>query len=139
MKKTSVKKYNSEDEEIFGEINILSLGKMLNSNKNIKSEYWIGNFEKKDLEDFENFRYFENGDEFIKIGCFIEGKQLSNEMYFIMAGETGFSKAPFNFKEFFELMLKCKGYLGWQYNILFPDTDNAIGMEFYLNEIFETK
>ena len=131
---TAIKKYDLEDEEIYGEINILSLGKLLNFDK--KLEQWTENFEEEELKDLEKFRSFDTHDEFIRMGFFLENNILSEEMYYLENGATGFGKSPFNFKKYFDLLLENKGFMGWQHNVLFPDNDNAKRMNHYINQLF---
>ncbi len=132
-----IKKYDNDDEQIYGEINIQPIEVMIHFDEKLKSEHWTGNFEKEELKDLENFRSFDIHDEFIRMGFFIINGELSEDLYFIESGNTGFSKAPFSFEEYFQMLIKYKGFLGWQYNILYKDTDDFERMEHYISQIFK--
>ena len=132
----ALEKYDAEDEIISGEINILPLEIMGVFDAQLRGNHWVGSFEDEELEDLESFRSIDIHDEFIRIGFLLENNVLAEDVYYIKSGTTGFGLAPFSLSEYFQRMFKYKGFSGWQYNILFPDTDNAARMEHYIKQLF---
>ncbi|AXG71521.1 hypothetical protein KORDIASMS9_03778 [Kordia sp. SMS9] len=133
---SNIQKFNHEDEQIYGDIEIYGLARMTTFDEKLLSEYWTGNMEPEELEDVQNFRYFNKHDEYLRLGFLIEDKKMSDEMYYIQEGTTGFAKAPFSFEEYVEAIFTYKGFLGFEYNMLYPETASNKRMQHYIKEIF---
>ncbi|EDP95963.1 hypothetical protein U8527_13740 [Kordia algicida OT-1] len=136
VENNQITKYSKEDEQVYGDINILDLAEMTAFDEKLLSEYWTRNMEAEELEDVKNFRYFNKHDEYLRLGFLVEDDIMSDEIYYIQEGTTGFAKAPFSFEEYLDTIFKFKGFLGFEYNMLYPETESNERMQHYIKEIF---
>ncbi|WP_160170103.1 hypothetical protein [Aquimarina megaterium] len=133
---SEIQKYDKNDEQLYGEININTLGKMVLFDSALDNEYWTANFEKDGWEDLKQFRVFEKHDEYRKVGFLIENNFIDTNLYSLEKGATGFSTFPLNFEEYLDKLIEFKGFLGWRYNIIDTKGEDYKRMIYYLNQIF---
>lgn len=124
---------NLEDEnEVCGLINIYPIEYMLMSDDRLK----LDSFTEDEKEDVENFRVFAFNDEYITFGLFLDGNKVTSDLYYIQEDSDGFSKPDLSLEEYLNQLLKNKGIIGWESNILYPNTHAFKRMNYYLDKIF---
>lgn len=120
---------------IAGEIRIASISDLLFPKLKITQQYQ-DQFLEDEVEDLQNFRVFDNSDDYMRVGFLIEDGIIKSDLYYVLEDAEGFSELPFSFKEYLELMIQYKGMYYWQYAITMDDQDFKAKAANYIKEIF---
>lgn len=128
---------NDDDDEVTGKIKIHPVENLLMLDDRLNSEVFTGDFTKDEKEDIKNFRVFDYNDDYTTFGLFVEEDKVKNELYYIQQNSDGFSKSEMNLENYFNQMIKNKGIIGWQYNMIHSKTQASKRMNYYIEEIFK--
>lgn len=137
LDKKEIKLFQEGESVISGTIKIFPLENLLMFEDKLNSEIFTGNFTSDELEDLENFRVFDYNDDYITFGLFKSKNIIEEDLYYIKQESDGFSKPDINLQQYFDKMIESKGFFGWQYNMLFPETQSNKRMNYYLSKIFK--
>jgi hypothetical protein len=130
-------KMDQLDTSVNGQINIFSIEKMLEFDKKLSTDIWNRNMSEEERSDLANFRYFDMNDDYTRVGFIIKNNYIHiAPLYFIAQQSEGFVNTGLSFQEYINLMLKYKGYQGWQYNHFFTGSANNKRMLYYLDQLF---
>ena len=138
QKNNFINRYHPDDEYISGLIQIRPIELFLSYDEKLNSDWWQKNLLSEEKEDLKDFRYFNFNDDYLRVGYIIEKKKINEDnLVYILQESDGFGPFESSFDEYFDLILKYKGFQGWQYNHLFQNTENYRRMAFYLEQLFK--
>jgi hypothetical protein len=136
LKKQGLKLYDPGDELISGKIHIRPIEAMLQFDPKLTASLWTSGLDDDEKEDLYRFRNFDFNEDYLRTGFLINSQnELSEQLYFLAHESSGFCPVDLSFAEYLDKMLEYKGFLGWQYNHLFPMNDNHQRMMFYLEQL----
>ncbi len=138
QKESSISRYHPDDKIISGLIQIRPIELFLSHDERLNSDWWQKNLLPEEKKDLKDFRYFDFNDDYIRVGYIIENKKIiEDNLVYLLQESDGFGPFNASFDEYFDLILKYKGFQGWQYNHLFQNTETYKRMTFYLGELFK--
>jgi hypothetical protein len=130
-----IKKYELDDEMLFGCIKIYPMECCFTFDENLKVQHF-DDLDEQGKEDLLKFRQFDFNDDEIRVGFFEENGIVQDKIYFIMQGDNGFCDPRIEFEEYIDKLIEHKGFKGWQYNHFFKSSDNSKRMMHYLKQLF---
>ena len=133
LTKKGIKLFQEGESIISGTIKVFPVESLLMTYDNLRTE----NFTEDELKDVENFRVFDYNDDDITFGLFKSENRIEEDLYYVKQEADGFSKPKINLQQYFDKMIESKGFFGWQYNMLFPETQSNERMKHYLNQLFK--
>lgn len=133
-----IKKFSPDDEMVSGYIEIRPIEKFLAYDDRLNANWWVEHLEEDEATDLKKFRYLDFNDDYTRVGFIINEKEaIEDELFMLHQNAEGFYPAGMDFNKYFDAIIKYKGFQGFQYNMFFPDTDNAKRMSFYLEQLFK--